>query len=119
MERCSLIEWSTNYSILKSIKMKEPNIPVKGKTIGGRNLKKFFEYYFECYTLYDRHDVRYRGVSRLSAPNNPHSKECHIIESCMSKLDVRSEWSAYFNERRKVHPYWVERDAKINQVTSI
>lgn len=96
----------------------EKNVSVKGKTIHGKNLKKFFELYFEYYTLYDKHDMKYRGVSRLIAPNNPHSKECHIIEACMRELDVRSEWSEYFKQRRAIDSYWIERDAKINELYS-
>ena len=99
--------------------MKEPNIPVKGKTIGGRNLKKLFESYFHYYTKYDEHDVKYRGVSRLDAPVFSYRNECLLYESCISTLDLWNEWKAYFDARKKVHSYWVERDAKINQVTSI
>jgi hypothetical protein len=95
--------------------MKEPNIPVNGKTIGGRNLKKLFEYYFEYYTRYDKHDVEYRGVSRLKTPVFPYTKEVYTIEACINSLDLRDEWNKYFIARKLNHPYWIERESKTNQ----
>lgn len=93
-----------------------PNVPVKGVTIHGKDLKKLFEYYFDLYTNYDRHDAKYRGVSRLERPENPYTRDTMTIETCLyTCLGLREEYLKYFEQRRAVDPYWVERDNKAKE----
>ena len=90
------------------------NIPVKGVSIHGKDLKKLFEYCYEIETRWDAHDVRYRNMSRLDRPSNPYGREAMTIQSCISALGVWEEYLLYRDKRRAVDPYWVERDAKNN-----
>lgn len=94
------------------IELPTENIPVKGVSVHGKDLKKLFEYAFEMHTRWDAHDVKYRNVSKFDRPNNPYGTEAMTIDRCIMVLGIWEEYLQYSDKRRAVDTYWVERDKK-------